>query len=127
MITIEPFAPRKDLKPWGVELLIAETTTYIGKVLRMEAGHRGGLQYHNRKDETFHLFSGRAMVRSDNGHGTLIETEMSPGMSFHIPPRAVHQVEAITACVFFEVSMPVFDDRVNVGAAYGCADSGQSR
>ena len=123
MIIIEPFEPRElGPKPWGQELLIAETPHYIGKVLSMNAGHRGGLQYHERKDETFYLFSGRAIVRSDDGHGTLINHDMRPGMSFHIPPRAIHQVRAITDCVFFEVSTPVFDDRVNAGAAYGRTD-----
>ena len=123
MITIEPFAPRVlGPKPWGMETLIADTPHYIGKVLSMRAGHRGGLQYHERKDETFYLFSGRAVVTSDDGHGVLVSIMMNPGMSYHIPPRAVHQVEAITDCLFFEVSTPVFDDRVNMAEAYGRED-----
>ena len=128
MMMIEPFDPRElGPKPWGQELLIAETPYYIGKVLIMHAGHRGGLQYHERKDETFHLFSGLAIIRSDDGHGGLVSTTMTPGMSFRIPPRAAHQVEAINHCVFFEVSTPVFDDRVNVGAAYGQGERGEAR
>lgn len=126
--TIEPFTPREiGPKPWGTELLIACTDHYIGKVLTMKAGHRGGLQYHVHKDETFYLVSGRALVTSDAGTGTaLITRPMFPGESYHIPPGAVHQVEAVTDCVFFEASTPHFEDRVNVGAEYGRADTGES-
>lgn len=123
---IEAFQPRElGPKPWGMELLVAHTPQYTGKVLWMHAGHRGGLQYHEQKDETFYLFSGRATVRAVAG-GLLTEIEMTPGMSFHIPPGTVHQVEAIEPCVFFEASTPHFDDRVNVGTQYGRLDTGQS-
>ena len=119
MPTIETFVPRElGPKEWGTEQLIAQTDMYIGKILRMRAGARGPLQYHQRKDETFHLVSGRAIVRYDDGTGTLKAHAMYPGESFHVPPGAVHQVEAIDYCVFFEASNPVFDDRVNVEADY---------
>ncbi len=126
--TIEPFVPL-DLgpKPWGIELLVAKTETYIGKVLWMHAGHKGGLQYHEHKDETFYLFSGRAIVRFQQPDKTLAQTIMTDGMSFHIPPGAVHQVEALEDCIFFEASTPHFNDRVNVGAELGRPDTGQSR
>lgn len=98
-------------KPWGEEKVIAQTDRYLGKVLTMKAGHRGGLQYHETKDETFYLFSGEAKVRGRVGEWT----PMYPGEAYHITPGVVHQVEAVTDCVFFEASTPVFDDRVNVG------------
>jgi mannose-6-phosphate isomerase len=127
MPLIERFHPRElGPKPWGSELLIAQTETYIGKVLVMHAGHRGGLQYHRVKDETFYLVSGHAVVTSDEGAGLVTRT-MHEGQSYHIPPGAVHQVEAVTECVFFEVSTPVFEDRVNVAAQYDRADTGQSQ
>lgn len=115
MAVIEAFEPR-DLgpKPWGTELLVAETKDYIGKVLFMDAGGSGALQYHVTKDEAFYLLSGRAWVRYHDAHGRLCAVEMRPGMAYHVPPGAVHQVEAIEDCVFFEASTPVFDDRVAV-------------
>jgi mannose-6-phosphate isomerase-like protein (cupin superfamily) len=113
MPSIEEFAPRElGPKTWGEELLIAETPHYIGKCLRMKAGYGGPLQYHERKDEAFYLFSGRAIVRYKTDDGHLKVREMRPGMAFHVPPGAVHQVEAIEDCVFFETSTPVFNDRV---------------
>lgn len=121
-MTIERYAPRElGPKPWGQELLIAATPLYTGKILTMRAGHRGGLQYHVTKDEAFHLVSGSVQVRHDDGHG-LIWTLMHPGETYRIPPGAVHQVEAVEDSVLFEVSTPVFEDRVNVGATYGVTD-----
>ena len=112
---IAAFQPRElGPKNWGRELLVAQTDTYIGKVLWMRAGESGPLQYHERKDETFFLFSGDALVYWRNVEGTPQVTAMTPGMSYHVPPGAIHQVEAVSDCVFFETSNPVFDDRVAV-------------
>lgn len=115
MPTIQFFEPR-DLGPkvWGTELLVADTPQYIGKVMWMKAGHGGPLQYHERKDEAFYLFGGVALLRYHDADGHVTIRQLEPGDAVHIPPGAVHQVEAITDCVLFECSTPVFDDRVGV-------------
>lgn len=113
-------------KPWGTERVIAQTDRYLGKILSMKKGHRGGLQYHERKDEAFHLVSGEALVRFVDGSGGLVSRIMLPGETYRIPPGHVHQVEALEDCVFFEVSTPVFEDRVNVGDQFGMGEAGQS-
>lgn len=121
MPRIERFQPR-DLgpKPWGRELLIAETDQYIGKVLWMKAGQGGHLQHHELKDETFYLLSGEATVRfTETPDGPVIGLPMYPGQAYHVPPGAVHQVIAVTDCVFVEASTPVFNDRVVAEAFEG--------
>lgn len=125
MSSIEKFDVR-DIgeRTWGREILIARTPEYIGKVLLMQAGKAGGLQFHREKIETFYLHSGRALVMSDRGDGTLTQVEMLPGESYHIPVGAVHRVEAVEDCVFFECSTPVFDDRVRVEGRYGLPEDG---
>lgn len=112
-------------KPWGEELVVAQTEAYLGKVLTMRAGHRGGLQYHERKDETFYLVSGSVRVIFDAGNG-LVTRLMRPGQSYHVTPGAVHQVEAVTDAVLFEVSTPVFNDRVNCGETYQVGEQGNA-
>lgn len=115
MATIEKFTPEViGPKPWGTELLVAQTDDYIGKVLLMRAGGTGALQYHIRKDETFYLFSGVANVEYEDEGGRRHLVEMQPGEAYHVPPGAVHRVEAISDCVFFEASTPHFEDRVKV-------------
>lgn len=124
MKCIEPYLPQTLSREWGDEIFVAETDKYLGKVLQMRAGTKGGLQYHTEKDETFYLVSGRAIVRSDDGFGQLMSIMMLPGESYHIPPGAPHQVEAIEDCVFFEASTPHYDDRVRVEAEYGLPTGG---
>ena len=105
-------------REWGREILIAHTDAYIGKILLMKAGTAGGLQYHRRKIETFFLDEGQAFVDYDVD-GKLTTLSMSPGMIVHVPAGAPHRVRAITDCKFFEVSTPVFEDRVRVEGEYG--------
>jgi len=120
MAVIEKF-PVHDIgaRTWGREVVIAHTPQYLGKVLYMNAGYAGGLQYHRLKTETFFLFSGKALVTTDKGDGILTEFVMEPGESYHIPTGAVHKVTALEDSVFFECSTPVFEDRVRVEAEYG--------
>jgi len=120
-VTVEFITP-EDVGPrdWGREILFVHAKgKYTGKILEMKAGTKGGLQYHREKDEAAYLFSGKLLVRYDSGDGTLTEVIMNSGQSMHIPPGAVHQEEALTDCIIFEVSTPVFDDRVRVEKEYG--------
>jgi mannose-6-phosphate isomerase-like protein (cupin superfamily) len=117
---IEP----RDLGPrdWGTEELIAQGDGYIGKKLTMKAATAGGLQFHERKDESFLLVEGRAMVEFDDGLGGLASIHLKPGMMVHVPPGAPHRVTAFTECVFYEWSNPVFNDRVRVEKEYNEPD-----
>ena len=113
MPVIEPFIPRElGPKPWGRELLVAQTDAYIAKVMWMRAGYGGPLQHHVQKDETFYLLSGYGEVRYRDAQDVLQSAVMRPGEAYHIPPGAVHQFSALTDCVLVEGSTPVFDDRV---------------
>lgn len=113
---LERFEPRElGPKAWGSELLIAHIPEVCtGKILTMRAGASGPLQYHCTKNESFHLVSGLAQVRHHDKSGALVTTLMKPGETYHVPPGTVHQVSALRECIFFEVSNPVFDDRVPV-------------
>ena len=44
-------SPRRVEKPWGWELVFAETDAYVGKLLFVRAGEALSLQYHEVKDE----------------------------------------------------------------------------
>ena len=46
-------------KPWGHEMIWAVTDRYVGKVLHIKAGQKLSLQYHQKKDETVMVWSGR--------------------------------------------------------------------
>lgn len=110
------FTP-KDLGPkvWGTETLVSEIPNLcIGKVLKMKAGTKGALQYHKHKNEAHYLIEGQIMLTWGIGNESFGHQLVSAGESWHIPPGTIHQEEAITDCTIFEISNPVFDDRVKV-------------
>ncbi len=109
-------------KPWGYELHWAKTERYVGKLIHVDAGHALSLQYHNLKDETMYLQSGRMLLEIQEGND-LVKREMRPGDSVHITPKTVHRVTAIEDCDIFEVSTPELHDVVRLEDRYGRSDS----
>jgi mannose-6-phosphate isomerase-like protein (cupin superfamily) len=105
-------------KPWGYELHWAKTARYVGKVLHVKAGHALSLQYHNLKDETMYLYSGKLLFETDV-NGQLVQREMQPGDSVHISPKTIHRITAIEDCDVLEVSTPELDDVVRLEDRYG--------
>lgn len=105
-------------KPWGHELHWATTDRYAGKVLHVNAGHALSLQYHNRKEETILLWSGRLLFEIQEGD-TLVARELRPGDRMHVAPKTIHRMTAIEDCDIFEVSTPDLDDVVRLEDRYG--------
>jgi mannose-6-phosphate isomerase len=105
-------------KPWGYELHWAKTDRYVGKLIHVNAGHALSLQYHNLKDETIYLHSGRLLfeIREEQG---LVGREMGPGQSVHITPKTIHRMTAIEDSDIFEVSTPELHDVVRLEDRYG--------
>ena len=105
-------------KPWGREVIFAETDRYAGKILHLAAGHRLSLQYHERKDETLFVLEGevKLLVEID---GVMQERLLRPGEAFRIGPGIRHRLCADRACVIAEVSSPELDDVVRLEDAYG--------
>jgi len=109
-------------KPWGYELHWARTDRYVGKLIHVNAGHALSLQYHNRKDETIYLHSGRLLFEIGDNGDSLVRREMHPGERVHITPKTVHRMTAIEDSDIFEVSTPELDDVVRLEDRYGRED-----
>ncbi len=113
-----PDVPYRVHKPWGYEIVWARTDRYVGKLLHVNAGHVLSLQYHERKDETMHVLTGELILRTRPG----TELESRPfraGETVHIPPRLVHQIEAVVDSDVLEASTPELDDLVRLQDRYG--------
>ena len=107
-------------RSWGKEILLTLIPKKISlKKLIIKKGKAGGLQYHHKKNECGYIESGKLLVRFDNGKGKLNRRVLKKGDTFHFPPGAVHQEEALTNCVIIEASTPHFNDRVRVEKKYG--------
>ena len=105
-------------KPWGYELIWAKTGRYVGKVIHVRAGHALSLQYHNRKEETLLLWSGRLLFELGS-EGRTRSWEMQPGDRVHVAPGSVHRMTAIDDSDVFEVSTPELEDVVRLDDRYG--------
>ena len=120
MTTPYSFASRHVDKPWGHELIWAESEAYVGKVLFVRAGQALSLQYHEQKDESWLVQSGRASLElGEVGGGELETLDIGPGDCFRYRPGTVHRVTAIEDTTILEVSTPQIDDIVRLQDLYG--------
>jgi quercetin dioxygenase-like cupin family protein len=119
--------PKRVDKPWGHELWWARTDRYVGKILHVNKGESLSLQYHNVKDETIMVQSGRLLfeTRPTGEEGELRKVEMRPGDVFHITPGTLHRMTALEECDIVEVSTPELDDVVRLEDRYGRAGTSQ--
>ena len=113
-------APRRVEKPWGWELIWADTELYVGKVLFVRAGQSLSLQFHRQKDESWYVESGRAELElGEAGQGSLNTEVITEGSAFHYVPGTVHRVTALEDTTILEVSTPHLDDVVRLEDRYG--------
>ena len=105
-------------KPWGHEVIWAETSRYVGKVLHIRAGERLSRQYHRVKEETLLLQSG-VMDLEIGPADALQKRRMSQGDVFHVAPGTIHRMIAVTDVDVIEVSTPELDDVVRIEDVYG--------
>ena len=92
-------------KPWGYELHWARTERYVGKILHINAGHALSLQYHNRKDETVYLYTGKLLYEIEIDGKTQLgltkQIQIDPITRFleHVDFVAVKKGEKVTVNV----------------------------
>ncbi|MFH0847546.1 MAG: cupin [Chloroflexota bacterium] len=110
---------RKIEKPWGYELVYAETEKYAGKILFVLKGHQLSLQYHKVKDETMYLYRGAAELTLQPPQGTSRVVKMSAGDAYRITPGTTHRLTALEDSEILEVSTPELDDVVRLEDRYG--------
>lgn len=116
---MEEGLPREVSKPWGSELWFAHTDRYAGKILRVRAGCRLSVQFHEEKDETSYVLSGRVIVSQGDSADQLTARELGPGESWRNQPRLVHTLEAVEDAEIIEVSTPQLEDVVRLADRYG--------
>jgi mannose-6-phosphate isomerase-like protein (cupin superfamily) len=108
-------------KPWGHELVWAETERYVGKILHVKAGESLSLQYHRVKDETIMVLSGKLRFEHFDEGGAPSVVELAPREPFRIKPGLRHRMTAIEDTDIVEVSTPELDDVVRLEDRYGRA------
>jgi mannose-6-phosphate isomerase len=106
-------------KPWGHELIWANTERYVGKILHIRSGERLSLQYHRVKDETIMVLSGRMRLEYFADGELPVSRELGPREPFHITVGLRHRMIALEDTDVVEVSTPELDDVVRLEDRYG--------
>jgi len=113
-------AVRRVDKPWGHEEIFALVDgRFCGKAIHVTQGHALSLQYHERKEETISVQSGRLTVEVGESEDALEQFELLPGESIHLRPGVRHRVTALDDTVMLEASTTELDDVVRLEDRYG--------
>lgn len=94
-------------------------------MLHVRAGQRLSIQYHEKKDETSYLLSGRLRLSQGPSADSLVTTELVAGAVWRSEPGQVHTIEALEDAVVVEVSTPELDDVIRLADDYGRAETAQ--
>lgn len=106
-------------KPWGYELIFAQTERYVGKIIHIAAGHRLSRQYHALKDETLMVETGELRLEIGPDGGEVIR--MSRRDVYRVRPGVVHRLVGLTDVDVIEVSSAELEDVVRLADDYGRA------
>jgi mannose-6-phosphate isomerase len=113
-------AVRRVDKPWGHEEVFALVDgRFCGKAIHVTEGHALSLQYHERKEETISVQSGRLQVEVGLSEDALETFVLEPGESVHLRPGVRHRVTALVDTVMLEASTTELDDVVRLEDRYG--------
>ena len=113
---------RRVEKPWGHEEWFALVPgLFCGKALHITAGHSLSLQYHEVKEETVSVQSGRLLFEIGADEEALESFELLPGEAIHLTPGTRHRMTAIEDTVVLEASTTQLDDVVRLEDKYGRA------
>ncbi|MBL8985398.1 MAG: cupin domain-containing protein [Gemmatimonadetes bacterium] len=113
--------PYRVEKPWGYEIIWAHTGRYVGKVLHVRAGQALSCQYHNVKDETLYVLTGELRMTLEPPGGPVERRVVRAGEAIHLPPKTIHEMEAVVDSDVLEASTPELDDIVRLKDRYGRA------
>lgn len=122
------FLNLKDLydvsKPWGGETWInGRHPNYAFKIIKLKAGYKTSLQYHNKKIETNFLYKGIGSLhfsslnkinknKFKNFH--IFEYIVHPLSTIFVEKKSIHRVEAKTNLILYEISTPHLDDVIRI-------------
>lgn len=105
-------------KPWGYELILTPSDSPVtGKILHINAGCRLSYQYHDQKQESLTLISGKALLIYEENQ-EIKEMPMELNKGYFVKPFEKHRLKAISDCDIMEVSTPETGNTVRLEDDY---------
>lgn len=118
LVAVQSEYQNKGDKPWGYEKIIVSTEKYLTKELYIKKGECTSLHYHERKDETLHVFKGEGYVELGDRQISLAKND-----TVRIQPGISHCIHAVENLILNEYSTPHPDDSVRVKDPYERVES----
>ena len=110
-------------KPWGYEIIYTpDELLRAGKILFVKKGKKLSFQYHDEKEETLCLFSGKALIWLENSRGEIEKIEMELQKGYTVTPPQKHRIEALEDSFVLEVSSPETGTTVRLEDDYKRSD-----
>lgn len=106
------YASRED-KPWGYEKVLIYTEKYLTKELFLKEGYQTSYHYHDIKDETMYIVSGKGYIKFEDTNEYFGKKD-----TIRIEPGKVHSIVATENTILHEVSTPHLDDTIRVEDYY---------
>ena len=107
-------------KPWGYEVIYTPAElARTGKVLFIKKGGQLSLQYHEKKEETLCLFSGKATLQFGSKIEELADIDMKQWLGYTVKPGDIHRLIAVEDSYVLEVSSPEEGTTVRLQDSYG--------
>ncbi len=107
------------VKSWGGELCYARTDRCAGDILHVAAGHKLSVLYHEERDETSFLESGRRLLERGETPKRMRRSVLEPGAVWRNPPKLLHALEALEDLMLLEVSIQERHDVIRRENRYG--------
>jgi len=99
-----------DKKPWGYELVWANTEAYSGRVLIIKQGDSTNFLYHKTRDKTIFVLQGIVNLILESRTKLLNE-----GEQYHIPAKVMHQLVAVKGdATILESGTKLLDDVIEI-------------
>jgi len=95
-------------KPWGYEQIVSwGRDNSLSKNLVVYSGEALSLQMHHKRDEEWIVKHGTCWITLEHDR-----FKAFPGTHWHIPPKMLHRIEAITDTVIEEMSTNYEEDDI---------------
>ena len=107
----KPYKPERHKKGWGFEDWISNRE-YCGKLLFFEKGKKCSFHYHEKKHETFYLFSGKMEIKAgwEDDFASAKSYIFLPGDCLEIPTGFRHRMIALEDSNLFEFSTTHYEE-----------------
>ena len=132
-------------KPWGYEKWIADGSPdfkYVLKEILFKSKFKSSTQFHEFKEETNYVQKGSGTLyyypepinieewksgQYSNQEisdilNNLKKEKLTPGKVFHVKPRMIHRIEAVTDLILLEASTIELDDVIRINDEWGRQD-----